>query len=96
MISFYKRYYDNPQYEAIKNSELYKEKREKRYELEEKLTGYDFIRINKSMILNIRHVEYIMPDIQSRFVVVLKNKEKLIVTRNYASEFKIKWKERRI
>jgi hypothetical protein len=37
MISFYKRYYDNPQYEAIKNSELYKEKREKRYELEEKL-----------------------------------------------------------
>lgn len=69
---------------------------EKLYELEEKLIGYDFIRINKSMILNIRYVEYIMPDVQSRFVVVLKNKEKLIVTRNYASEFKMKWKERRI
>ena len=48
------------------------------------------------MILNIRHVEYIMPDVQSRFVVVLKNKEKLVVTRNYAGEFKMKWKERRI
>ncbi len=69
---------------------------EKLYELEERLNGYDFVRINKSMILNMKYVEYIMPDVQSRYVVVLKNKEKLIVTRNYALEFKKKWKERKL
>ena len=69
---------------------------DKLYELEEDLKEEDFIRINKSMILNLRYVEYIMPDVQSRCIVVLKNKEKLIVTRNYAVEFKKKWKGRKL
>ena len=37
MKSFYKRYYDDPQCEAVCESELYKEKRARRYELEEEL-----------------------------------------------------------
>ena len=35
MKSFYRRYYDDPQSEAVYESELYKEKRARRYELEE-------------------------------------------------------------
>ena len=37
MKSFYRRYYDDPQSEAVKDSELYKEKKGIRYEVEEKL-----------------------------------------------------------
>ena len=69
---------------------------EKLYELEECLREHNFIRINKSMILNLRYVEYIMPDVQSRYIVVLKNKEKLLVTRKYVSSFKNKWKGRNV
>ena len=35
--SFYQRYYENPQGEAVKDSEEYKNKRDKRYEEESKL-----------------------------------------------------------
>ena len=69
---------------------------EKLYELEECLKESDFMRINKSMILNLRYVEYIVPDVQSRYIVVLKNKEKLLVTRKYVIEFKKKWKGRKV
>lgn len=66
----------------------------KLYELEEILLPYDFIRINKSMILNMNNIYCLIPDVQRRYVVLLKNKEKLLITRNYVMGFKKKWKER--
>ena len=66
----------------------------KLYELEVKVLDYGFVRINKSMIVNIKYIDYIIPHVQSRYIIILKNKEKLIVTRNYVIDFKQKWKER--
>lgn len=66
----------------------------KLYELEEVLVTYNFIRINKSMIINMRFIECLVPDVQRRYVVILKNKEKLLLTRNYVNDFKKKWKGR--
>lgn len=66
----------------------------KLYELEEVLMQYNFIRINKAMILNMKYIEFLIPDVQRRYVIVLKNKEKLLLTRNYVMEFKNKWKGR--
>ena len=61
------------------------------YEIEEKLSHKGLLRINKSMIVNLKYVEYIVPDVQSRYIAILKNKEKLVVKRKYVPQFKSKW-----
>ncbi len=62
--------------------------REKLYEVEGVLHDKDFIRINKSQIVNKRAIKQIIPTFNSRINLLMKNEEKLTVTRNYNQTFK--------
>jgi len=64
------------------------ESKQKLYELENNLNGDNFIRISKSVLLNIDKLKAIMPTFNGRFEAILINEEKLIVSRSYVSEFK--------
>lgn len=64
------------------------EVKEKLYELEDMLFTSDFIRVNKSTIVNLMKIEQIIPWIGSKFVLELINGHKLDVTRSYYSDFK--------
>ena len=70
-------YTKNNQYETDK----------KLYELEEILKPYHFARINKSMIVNINEIDHMVPDVQRRYIIILKNKMRVILTRNYVKPF---------
>lgn len=61
--------------------------RQRLYELENILAEYHFVRINKSMIINIDHIDYLIPDVQRRYIIVLKNKKRLLLTRSYVKSF---------
>lgn len=63
---------------------------EKLYQLEEKLQFADFIRISKSMILNIDKILSIYPTISGRFEARLENEEKVSISRSYTSKLKVK------
>ena len=56
----------------------------KLYELEEQLAALDFIRINKSCILNFNQIISIKADIDGKLLVTMSNQEKLFVSRQYA------------
>jgi DNA-binding LytR/AlgR family response regulator len=58
------------------------------YELEERLTEKNFIRIAKAQIVNIAKVKSLCPDFGGRIEVVLINGEKLTVSRQYSKSFK--------
>lgn len=60
----------------------------KLYEIEEQLTIKGFIRNAKSQILNIAKIESLCPDFGGRIEVILKNGEKLIVSRQYSKLLK--------
>ncbi len=60
----------------------------KLYELEERFAGTDFIRISKSMILNISKVERFAPAIGGRFEAILLNGEKAVISRQYVQNLK--------
>jgi len=61
----------------------------KLYELEVVLFGKGFIRINKSVIVNIYNVNEIFPWFGGRLLLRLKNSsEELEVSRNYVKDFK--------
>lgn len=62
--------------------------REKLYEIEEILNDRSFIRINKSQVINIKAVKEIIPTFNSRINLLMKNNQKLTVTRNYNQSFK--------
>lgn len=63
---------------------------EKLYQLEEKLQFADFIRISKSMILNIDKIDMIYPTISGRFNAKLLNQEIVTISRGYVPELKKK------
>ena len=48
----------------------------------------EFVRVNKSMIVNMLKVDKIVPWIGSRFVLDLKSGDKIEVTRTYFADFK--------
>lgn len=64
----------------------------KLYELEEKLSGTRFARINKSCIMNIRKLEKVKSQINGRLLATLYNGEKLIINRSYVPDVKRKLK----
>lgn len=74
---------------AYCEKEVY-EVREKLYEIEQLYERTDFQRISKSVIVNIALIEYISPMLGSRLEAVLKNKEKVIISRQYVPELKKK------
>jgi DNA-binding LytR/AlgR family response regulator len=64
------------------------ESRNKLYELEEMVSGTDFLRISKSVILNLSKVQKLIPALSGRFEAVLINDLKVIISRQYVSELK--------
>ena len=60
----------------------------KLYELDE-LTLKDFFRISKSVIVNLSKIKSLIPSFSGRVEAVLTNKEKVIISRQYASELKV-------
>lgn len=59
-------------------------------ELEEKLSTNSFIRVNKSCILNLNYLSSVNPLWNHRLEAILKNNEKIIITRHYILDFKTK------
>ena len=58
------------------------------YELEDDLKKKFFVRISKSVIVNIKAVKSVSPEDFRRYKLLLKNGEYLIVSRSYANDFK--------
>ena len=67
--------------------EIYESKM-KLYEFEQETEGTSFFRASKSLIINADKIDSIKPSLSGRFEVVLKNKEKLIVSRQYVRVLK--------
>lgn len=61
---------------------------EKLYQLEEKLFPHKFIRIGKSMLLNIESIRAVSPTLSGRFEATLVNDERVAVSRKYVPDLK--------
>ncbi len=83
-------------FEAVDNKVfVYLEKevyecRLKLYELEEQFAQTDFFRATKSTIVNLSKVKSFSPAFNGRFELLMKNGEKLIVSRQYVPALKAK------
>jgi DNA-binding LytR/AlgR family response regulator len=64
------------------------ESKQKLYELEETLAGGDYLRISKSTILNLRKVKSLIPAFSGRLEAVLKNGERVPISRHYVPGLK--------
>lgn len=60
----------------------------KLYELEERLVIKGFIRISKSMILNLSKAKRFNPYVGGRFEAILSNGEKALISRQYVADLK--------
>ncbi len=58
------------------------------YELEERLLQAQFCRINKSCILNMKHIVSLKADFDRRIKVTMSNGEQLVISRQYAENMK--------
>lgn len=56
----------------------------KLYELEEQLEQTDFIRINKSCVINMKQILSLKADLNRRIKVTMSNQEQVIISRQYA------------
>lgn len=83
-------------FEAVDNKVfLYLEKevyetKLKLYELEERFVGTDFLRVSKSVIMNLSKVKTLSPAFNGRFEAIMKNGEKIIISRQYVPVLKDK------
>ena len=64
------------------------ESRQKLYEIEELLREKHFLRISRSMILNLMKVSSIKPALNGRFTAVLNSEEQVIISRKYVPALK--------
>ena len=62
----------------------------KLYEIEKEYVNTDFLRISKSVIVNVAKIAYIRPIFNSRFEAKLKNDEKVVISRQYVADLKKK------
>lgn len=62
----------------------------KLYEIEQAFEHTDFLRISKSVIVNVAKIAYVKPIFNGRFEANLKNDEKVIVSRQYVLDLKKK------
>ncbi len=73
-------------YTAKETYEVHK----KLYEIEQAFEHTDFLRISKSVIVNVSKIAYVKPIFNGRFEAKLKNDEKVIVSRQYVADLKKK------
>lgn len=64
------------------------ETKQKLYELEDALRDKRFLRISKSMLLNLMKVSSIKPGLNGRFIAVLSSGEQAVISRKYVPAFK--------
>ena len=64
------------------------EVRLKLYELEEMMKGRSFLRVKKSMLLNLMKVKSIKPALSGRYSAILKNGEEVVISRKYVANLK--------
>ena len=64
------------------------ESRQKLYELEESLANSDFLRVSKSVILNLSKIKSLSPALNGRFEAMLDNGERVIISRQYVGDLK--------
>ncbi len=62
--------------------------KEKLYEIEGLYEDKGFIRINKSCVVNKYQIKEIRPSFNTKLELIMKNKQKLEVTRSYYNRFK--------
>ena len=72
---------------AYTGSEVYRV-RKTMYDIEDMVVNDHFVRISKSVIVNIRAVREISPDSGRRLKLKLSSGEWVIVSRNYVEDFK--------
>ena len=60
----------------------------KLYELEDMLRGRTFIRVQKSLLLNLMKIKSIKPALSGRYTALLKNSEEVVISRKYVSDLK--------
>lgn len=64
------------------------ESKQKLYELEESLANSDFLRVSKSLIVNMSKIKTLSPALSGRFEAALDNGERVIVSRQYIGDLK--------
>lgn len=64
------------------------EARQKLYELEGILREKYFLRVSKSLILNLMKIKSIKPALNGRYSAVLQSNEEIIISRKYVPELK--------
>ena len=72
---------------AYGKTEVY-EVKSKLYELENVLPARDFMRATKSTILNLNKIKSLTPAFSGRFEALLKNGERVIISRQYVNVLK--------
>jgi DNA-binding LytR/AlgR family response regulator len=60
----------------------------KLYELEAKLTDYNFMKASKNSLFNFNRIQSIEPDFDRRLIMTMTNGNKLIVSRQYTAAVK--------
>ncbi|MBQ3066136.1 MAG: LytTR family transcriptional regulator DNA-binding domain-containing protein [Clostridia bacterium] len=60
----------------------------KMYEIEEKFKNSGFVRVSRYSIINLRKVAYLEPLFNGRMVAVMKNNDKVVITRLYIQAIK--------
>lgn len=66
------------------------ESKYKLYEIEELFDGSDFLRVSKSVILNMQRIAFLSPAFSGRLEASLDNNEKVIISRQYVPDLKKK------
>ena len=64
--------------------------RQKLYEIEEILADKAFLRISKSVVVNLMKIKALKPAMNGRFSAVLSNGEEVIISRKYVPSLKEK------
>lgn len=66
------------------------EVKSKLYEIEERYDGCDFMRVSKSTVANISKIAHLTPRLNGRFDATMKNKEVIVISRQYVGLLKEK------
>ncbi len=64
------------------------ETKQKIYELENALKEKYFLRVSKSLLLNLMKVKSIKPAVNGRFMAILQSGEEIVISRKYVPELK--------